>query len=95
LQSYDPETIWFAGLQTESARQLKLIGANAPTNAEKSINKSEVARKTGISNARISELNLNTSTKLRAEELYVIALSITVDPCEILNEVCGKLKLGK
>jgi DNA-binding Xre family transcriptional regulator len=61
--------------------------------AKKSVNKSEVSRKTGISKARISELTLNTSTKLRADELYLIALAITVDPCEILKEVCGHLKL--
>jgi DNA-binding Xre family transcriptional regulator len=63
--------------------------------AKKSVNKSEVSRKTGISKARISELTLNTSTKLRADELYLIALAITVEPCEILKEVCGHLKLGK
>ncbi|MBL7936727.1 MAG: helix-turn-helix transcriptional regulator [Bacteroidia bacterium] len=63
--------------------------------AKKSVNKSEVSRKTGISKARISELTLNTSTKLRADELYLIALAITVDPCEILKEVCGHLKLEK
>lgn len=62
--------------------------------AKKSVNKSEVSRKTGISKARISELTLNTSTKLRADELYLIALAINVEPCEILNEVCGHLKIG-
>lgn len=61
--------------------------------AKKSVNKSEVSRKTGISKARISELTLNTSTKLRADELYLIALAITVDPCEILKEVSGHLKI--
>ena len=63
--------------------------------AKRSVNKSEVSRRTGISKARISELTLNTSTKLRADELYLIALAINVDPCEILKEVCGHLKLEK
>lgn len=63
--------------------------------AKKSINKSEVSRRTGISKARVSELTLNTSAKLRAEELYLIALAIDVDPCEVLKEVCGHLKLEK
>lgn len=63
--------------------------------AKKSVNKSEVSRRTGISKARISELTLNTSTKLRADELYLIALAINVEPCEILKEVCGHLKLEK
>ena len=61
--------------------------------AKKSINKSEVSRRTGISKARISELTLNNSTKLRAEELYLISLAIDVDPCEVLRKVCGHLKI--
>lgn len=63
--------------------------------AKRSVNKSEVSRRTGISKARISELTLNSSTKLRADELYLIALAINVEPCEILKEVCGYLKLEK
>ena len=62
---------------------------------KKSINKSEVSRRTGLSKVRISELTLNTSTHLRADELYLIALAINVEPCEILTEVCGHLKLEK
>ena len=61
--------------------------------AKKSVNKSEVSRRSGISKARISELPHNTSTKLRAEELYLIALAINVEPCEILKEVCSHLKI--
>ncbi len=63
--------------------------------AKRSVNKSEVSRRTGISKPRISELTINESTKLRADELYLIALAINVEPCEILKEVCGHLKLGK
>ncbi|MCW3105136.1 MAG: DNA-binding protein [Bacteroidetes bacterium] len=63
--------------------------------AKRSVNKSEISRKTGISKPRISELTLNTATKLRADELYLIALAINVEPCEILLEVCGHLKLEK
>lgn len=63
--------------------------------AKRSVNKSEVSRRTGISKARISELTLNTSTKLRADELYLIALAINVEPSEILKEICGHLKLEK
>ncbi|GLU44756.1 MULTISPECIES: helix-turn-helix domain-containing protein [Flavobacteriaceae] len=61
--------------------------------AKKSINKAEVSRKTGISKSRMSQLSSNESTKLRADELYLIALAIDVDPCEILQEVCGDIKL--
>jgi DNA-binding Xre family transcriptional regulator len=62
---------------------------------KKSVNKSEVSRRTGISKARLSELTLNASTKLRADELFLIALAINVEPNEVLQEVCGHLKLNK
>ena len=63
--------------------------------ARKSINKAEVARKTGLSKSRLSQLSSNESTKLRVDELYLIALAIDVDPCELLNEVCKGLELPK
>jgi len=62
--------------------------------SKKSVNRSDVARKTGISKARLSELSNNIRTKLRVEELFMIALAIDVNPCEILNEVCKELKLS-
>lgn len=61
--------------------------------SRKSVNRSDVSRKTGISKTRLSELSNNVSTKLRADELYLIALAIDVDPCDILKEVCKELKL--
>lgn len=61
--------------------------------AKRSVNKSEVSRRTGISKGRISELALKNSTKLRAEELYRIALAINVEPSDLLKEVCGHIKL--
>ena len=54
-----------------------------------------VSRRTGISQARLSQLSSNESTKLRVDELYLIAMAIDVDPCELLNEVCKGLKLPK
>lgn len=61
--------------------------------SRKSVNRSDVSRKTGISKTRLSELSNNTSTKLRVDELYLIALAIEVDPCEILKEVCKNVQL--
>ena len=54
-----------------------------------------VSRRTGISQARLSQLSSNRSTRLRADELYLIALAIDVDPGDLLNEVCKDLKLEK
>ena len=57
---------------------------------KKSVNRAMVSRRTGISQARLSQ-----STKLRADELYLIALAIDIDPCELLKEVFKGLKLPK
>lgn len=62
---------------------------------KKSIKKADVSRKTGISTSRLSELSRNNTTKLKADELFLIALAIDVPPNEILNKVCGHLKLKK
>jgi hypothetical protein len=63
--------------------------------AQKSVNKAEVARKTGLTKARMNELTLNGRSHLRAEELYLIALAVDVDPCELLEVLHGELKLKK
>jgi len=60
---------------------------------KKSASKAEIAKKTGISKSRISELTLNPSTQLRVRELYLIALAIDADPGEVLKEICNDLKL--
>ena len=59
--------------------------------SKKSVNRSDVARKTGISKTRLSELSNNVNTKLRVDELYLIALAIDVDPSEALKEICKDL----
>lgn len=61
--------------------------------SRKSVNRSDVSRKTGISKTRLSELANNPSTKLRVDELYLIALAIDVDPADVLKEVCKELTL--
>jgi DNA-binding Xre family transcriptional regulator len=62
---------------------------------KKSINKAEVSRKTGISASRLSELTLKEGSHLRAKELYLIALAIDVDPCELLKVIYKDVKLNK
>lgn len=61
--------------------------------AKRSVNKSLIARRTGLSKARMNELTLTPSTKLRADELYLIAKAIDADPCEMLNTLYGHLEL--
>jgi DNA-binding Xre family transcriptional regulator len=61
--------------------------------AKRSINKSDVSRKTGISKVRLSELTLNENTHLRSKELYLIALAIHVNPAEMFTALYKDLKL--
>lgn len=60
--------------------------------SRKSVNRSDVTRKTGISKTRLSELANNTSTKLRVDELYLITLAIDIDPY-IIMKICSDLSL--
>lgn len=53
--------------------------------AKHSANKSEVARKAGLSSARLSELTINPKAKLRGDELYRIAMAVNADPCDLLE----------
>lgn len=62
--------------------------------SRKSVNRSDVARKTGISKTRLSELSNNSKTKLRVDEMYLIALAIDADPCELLREICKDEQLN-
>lgn len=73
----------------KSRKQMTKLGEYL---TKKSVNKSEISRKTGISKARLSELSGNPSTKLRADELYLIALAMDVNPCEMLEALYGDLK---
>ncbi len=61
--------------------------------AKKSISKAAVSNRTGLSRSRLSELTLNPTTHLRAKELYLIALAIDVDPCEVLKEIYSDVSL--
>ena len=59
---------------------------------KRAVNKSQISRRTDISKQRLSELSINEGTKLRADELYLIAVAIEADPCELLEFVCGHLR---
>tara|TARA_B100001146_G_C16074654_1_gene387973 strand:+ start:568 stop:786 length:219 start_codon:yes stop_codon:yes gene_type:complete len=61
--------------------------------AKKSINRSDVSRKTGISKTRLSELANNPNTQLRVRELYLIALAIDEDPGFLFKNVCKGIEL--
>ncbi|SHO65372.1 helix-turn-helix domain-containing protein [Algoriphagus zhangzhouensis] len=58
----------------------------------KSINKADVARKSGLTSQRIGVLTLDQKAKLTVAELYLIAKAIDEDPCKLLDYVCQDLK---
>jgi len=41
----------------------------------------------------MNELTLTPTAKLRADELYLIAKAIDMEPCELLTALCGHLTL--
>ena len=61
---------------------------------DKSINKAEVSRKTGIRKSRLSQLSTKEKTNLKAEELYLISKAIGADPNEILEKLYGHVELN-
>jgi len=61
---------------------------------QRSVNKAEIGRRTGLGRQRIGELCNNTSTRLSVQELYKIALAINIDPGEIFKEICKDIKLN-
>ena len=63
--------------------------------AQRSVNKSQVSLKTGISKTRMTRLTTQPNSHLRASELYLVALAIEVEPCEMLKFLSKDLKLIK
>lgn len=60
---------------------------------KKSVKKASVSRKTGLSRNRITAVTTKETARLTAEELYLIALAVEVNPAELLEHVCGHLTL--
>jgi len=60
---------------------------------KKSINRSIVSRKTGLSRSRLTELSNNPTSKLRVKELYLISLALDLDPMILLTHICEGITL--
>src|SRR5690606_3852342 len=54
---------------------------------QKSINKASVARRTGLGKNRLTTITTSEKARLTAEELYLIAIAIGANPCELLEYV--------
>jgi len=63
--------------------------------AKRNVNRAGVSRQTGINTTRLHALTNSDNAQLRADELYVIAKAIGIDPCELLEHLCGHLKVAE
>ena len=55
--------------------------------ARKAMNQAAVARRSGLHKTRLNDLCNKDSTVLKADELYLIAMAMEVDPCVLLEYV--------
>lgn len=60
---------------------------------ERLVNRADLSRQTGISPTRIFTLCQHESAQLRIEEFYKICLALKLDPNELLQLLCGHIKL--
>jgi len=61
--------------------------------SKRSVNRSDVSRKTGISKTRLFDLTNRQNAKLLASELYLISLAIGLDPCDAFKDIYKDLAL--
>ena len=61
---------------------------------KRSVNKSDLARKIGVTKQRIDKLSNSETSKLLLSEAYLIALALQVDVTDFIKEMCGDLKLN-
>lgn len=62
---------------------------------KRSENKAEISRRAGISKSGLGRMTSNDTPRLHTDELYLIALAMDNDPCEMFNDVSGHLKIKR
>jgi DNA-binding Xre family transcriptional regulator len=63
--------------------------------AKRFINKAQLSRQTGITTNRMNSITTNNNSYLRAEELYLIALALDMEPGDLMKELFKGTKLPK
>lgn len=63
--------------------------------AQRLVNKSELARKTGLSQYRVHTLTQVEKSHLRAEEFYLICLALNIQPNELAEYLYKDVKLAQ
>lgn len=59
---------------------------------KRSVNKASIARRTGITKQRLTRLSRETNIRILASEVYLIAITVGIDPGKLLDLLCKHLK---
>ncbi|MBT1699119.1 XRE family transcriptional regulator [Fulvivirgaceae bacterium PWU4] len=59
---------------------------------KRSVNKASISRRTGITKQRLTRLSRETNIRILASEVYLIAITIGMDPGKLLDLLCKHLK---
>ena len=59
---------------------------------KRSVNKASISRRTGITKQRLTRLSREANIKILASEVYLIAVTIGIEPGNLLDQLCKHLK---
>lgn len=61
--------------------------------ANKSVNQASISRRTGISKQKLTTLATQSTDRILAIEIYLIALAIDEEPGDLLDLLCNHLQI--
>jgi DNA-binding Xre family transcriptional regulator len=61
---------------------------------KRAISKAEIARRIGVSKQRMTDITTDPNVSLRAEEVWLIAKAVQVEPAVLLEFICGHLDVN-
>jgi DNA-binding Xre family transcriptional regulator len=61
--------------------------------ARKSVNQASISRRTGITKQKLTYLSTQSTDRILASEVYLIALAIDMDPGGLLDQLCNHLQV--
>ena len=59
---------------------------------KRSVNKASISRRTGITKQRLTRLSRDTNIRILASEVYLIAITVGIEPGKLLDLLCKHLK---
>lgn len=61
--------------------------------ADKSVNQASISRRTGVSKQKLTMFSTQSTDRMLASEIYLIALAIEEEPGALLDVLCNHLKV--